>query len=160
MQHIVNISYLRSCGWGKPHKSFLQLSQTFSKAKKISSFCWKSHSKEAVSCRKKMRHVLQQYAAKGARKWCFFFITHVQACVATIRLLEIAWILTSDCIKLSGNHAISGSYVIGCRRSSPWVGKTRKTYRLYCKKRTTQYSLLTTFAVWSATPPLNSFCSI
>ena len=62
------------------------------------------------------------------------FITHVQACVATIRLLEIAWILTSDCIKLGGNHAISGSYVTRCKRSPPWVGKTRNTYRLYCKK--------------------------
>ena len=29
----------------------------------------------------------------------------------------------------------------------PWVGKTRNSPRFYCKKRTTQYSLNTTFAV-------------
>ena len=145
LRSVIPCPAYRSCDWGKPHKSFLQLSQTFSKTKKFSSFCLKSHSKEAVSCGKTMLHVLQQYAAKGAGKWCFAFY-HPRSRLL-IRLLEIAWILTSDCIKLRGNHAISGSYVTRCKRSSSWVGKTRNTYRLYCKKRTTQYSLLTTFAV-------------
>ena len=75
------------------------------------------------------------------------FITHVQAFVAIIRLLEIAWILTSDCITLRGNQTISGSYVTRCKRSSSWVGKTRNTYRLYCKKEllNTHYSLLSRY---------------
>ena len=96
---------------------------------------------------KNVLHVLQQYAAQGVEKWCFAFITRVQACVATVRLLEIAWILSSDCIKLRGNHARSGSYVTRCKTSSPWVGKTRNTYRFYSKKNllNTHQSLLSQY---------------
>ena len=92
----------RSCDWGKPHKSFLQLSQTFSKTKKFSSFCLKSHSKEAVSCRKKGAMFCNNMQDNEQESDFSLFITHVQACVATIRLLEITWILTSDCINYAG----------------------------------------------------------
>ena len=129
-----------------PH-DFFQLSQTFSKTKKISSFCLKSHSKEAVPCRKKCDMFYNNMLQKEQESDVSLFITHVQACVAIIRLLEIAWILTSDCITLRGNQTISGSYVTRCKRSSSWVGKTRNTYRLYCKKEllNTHYSLLSRY---------------
>ena len=133
---------MRSCDWAEPPKSFLQLSETFSKAKNSVLFAWKVIQKKLSLVEKKCAMFCNNMLQKEQESDVSLFITHVQACVATIRLLEIAWILTSDCIKLGGNHAISGSYVTRCKRSSPWVGKTRNTYRLYCKKRTTQYSLL------------------
>ena len=70
------------------------------------------------------------------------FTTHVQTCLVTklIRLLQVAWILISDWIKLRGSHAIHGSYVTCSKTSLPWAGKTRNMYR-FCRKKK-NYSLL------------------
>ena len=38
----------------------------------------------------------------------------MQRVLLHIRLLQVAWILTSDRIKLRANHAIHGSYVTCC----------------------------------------------
>ena len=57
-----------------------------------------------------------------------------------IRLLQVAWILISDWIKLRGSHAIHGSYVTCSKTSLPWAGKTRNMYR-FCRKKK-NYSLL------------------
>ena len=49
--------------------------------------------------------------------------THIQICFAIkIRLLQVAWILTSDWIKLHESHAIHWS----------WAGKTRRGYSGVC----------------------------
>ena len=50
------------------------------------------------------------------------------------RLLQVAWILTSDWIKLRGSNAIHGMYVTCCNTSLPWAGKTRNMNRLCSKK--------------------------
>ena len=58
-----------------------------------------------------------------------------------ISLLQVAWRLTSDWMKLLGSHAIHGSYVTCCETSLSWTGKTRNMYRFFCKKK----KLLSTF---------------
>jgi len=50
------------------------------------------------------------------------------------KLLQVAWILTSDWIKLRGSHAIRGIYVTCCNTSLPWASKTRNMYR-FCSKK-------------------------
>ena len=50
------------------------------------------------------------------------------------RLLQVAWILASDWIKLHGSHAIRGIYVTFCNTSLSWAGKTRNMYR-FCSKK-------------------------
>ena len=85
-----------------------------------------------------------------------------------ISLLQVAWRLTSDWMKLLGSHAIHGSYVTCCETSLSWTGKTRNMYRFFCKKK----KLLSTFCnnlfvarevdSWvakHARPLFNSFCS-
>ena len=65
-----------------------------------------------------------------------------------IRLLQAAWILTSDWIKLRGSHAIHGSYVTCCKTSLLWVSKTRNMYRFSAKSRTALLFQQQLFATW------------
>ena len=52
-----------------------------------------------------------------------------------IRLSQVAcWVLTSDWIKLRGNHAIQASYVTCSKTSLPWAGRTRNMYKFSFKK--------------------------
>ena len=74
------------------------------------------------------RNVLKSYVTR--------FTTHT--CLALrgqIRLLQIAWILSSDWIKWRGSHARHARELLTCCKTRlPWVGKTRIMYRFYCKK--------------------------
>jgi len=72
-------------------------------------------------------------AAKRVKKRCCAFYH-------SIRLLQVAWIQTSDWIKLRGSHAIHGDYVTWCKTSLPWV--KRSTWKDFvAKRRTTLYFL-------------------
>ena len=58
-----------------------------------------------------------------------------------IRLLQVAWILTSDWIKLRGNHAIHGSYVTCCKQVCLGPVKRATCTDFVAKSRTTLYFL-------------------
>ena len=58
-----------------------------------------------------------------------------------IRLLQVAWILTSDWIKLRGNHAIHGSYVTCRKQVCLGPVKRAKCTDFVAKSRTTLYFL-------------------
>ena len=57
-----------------------------------------------------------------------------------IRLLQVAWILTSDWIKWWRSHIVYWSYVTCCKTSLPSASKMSKMYR-FCRKNY-NYSLL------------------
>ena len=63
----------------------------------------------------------------------------IEPVLQQIRSLQVAWILTSDWIKLRRSHAIHGSYITSCTTSLPWAGKTRIMCRFVLKSRTTLY---------------------
>ena len=48
-----------------------------------------------------------------------------------IRFLLVAWILTSDWLKLRGSQAIDGRFFTFCQAHLPWAGKMRKMYRFF-----------------------------
>ena len=58
-----------------------------------------------------------------------------------IRLLQVAWILTSDWMKLRGNHAIHGSYVTCCKQVCLGPVKRATCTDFVAKSRTTLYFL-------------------
>ena len=108
------------------------------------------------------------------KRCCTFYHPYSNLSSSKWRLLRVAWILTSDWIKLCGSHAIHRSYVTSCKTSLPWAAKTRSMYRFCCKKWTTLYFLQQLFAtcnnliccktgwmrvVKRAASLFNSFCS-
>ena len=74
-------------------------------------------------------------AAKRVEKRCWaFYHSSIKPVLQQISLLQVAWILTSNWIKLRGSHAAHGSYVTGCKTSLLWTGKAHNMYRFCCKK--------------------------
>ena len=75
-----------------------------------------------------------------------------------IRLLQVAWILTSDWIKLRGIHAIYGIYVTCCKKSllsgsvcaacTDFVGKSRANLYFLQKRFVTCNNLVVARQVW------------
>ena len=65
-----------------------------------------------------------------------------------LRLLQAAWILTSDLIEVRGSHARNGSYVTCCKTNLLWVSKTRNMYRFSAKSRTALLFQQQLFATW------------
>ena len=68
-------------------------------------------------------------------------------------LLQVAWILTSNWVKLSGSRAIQVNYVTYCKTSLRWAGKTRNIYWFRCNK----IELLSTFCNPFPQPVTNWF---
>ena len=68
-------------------------------------------------------------------------------------LLQVAWILTSNWVKLSGSRAIQVNYVTYCKTSLRWAGKTRDIYWFRCNK----IELLSTFCNPFPQPVTNWF---
>ena len=67
-----------------------------------------------------------------------------KALMQQIRLLQVASILTTDWITLRGSHATHGYYVICCKTSLPWAGKTCTDF--VARNRTTLCFLQQLFA--------------
>ena len=81
-----------------------------------------------------MQLVLQHYRKAGWKAMLRVLPPILKPVLQQITL-QVAWILTSDWIKLRGNYAIHSSYITCCKTSLPWVDKTRNMYRVFCKKK-------------------------
>ena len=63
-----------------------------------------------------------------------------------IRLLQVAWIATSDWLKLRGSHKYSQQWPTCCKTGLPWASKSCNMYRFPAKWRTILYFLDQVFA--------------
>ena len=63
-----------------------------------------------------------------------------------IRLLQVAWIATSDWLKLRGSHKYSQQRPTCCKTGLPWASKSCNMYRFPAKWRTILYFLDQVFA--------------
>ena len=101
-----------------------------------------------------LRWVKGNTAAKRVEKQCCeFYWPTFKPVLQQIRLLQVAWILTSDWTRLRGSHAIDWSDVTCCKTSSSWAGKTCNMYRFCCKK----VELLATFCTIFSQPATTRF---
>lgn len=69
-----------------------------------------------------------------------------------IRLLQVAWITTSDWLKLRRSHKYTQEWPSCCKSGLPWAGKSCNMYRFRAKWRTTlyfpQHVFATSMTVW------------
>ena len=63
-----------------------------------------------------------------------------------IRLLPVAWITTSDWLKLRGSHKYTQQRPTCCKTGLPWAGKSCSLYRFSSRWGTTLYFLQQVFA--------------
>ena len=72
-----------------------------------------SHARKAtVKCRMKTSNLFCNIAAKQVEKQCCTFRhSTFKPVLQQLRLLQVAWILTCDWIKLQGSHVVLGSYL-------------------------------------------------
>ena len=78
-------------------------------------------------------------------------LTPLKLVLQQMRLLQVAWTLTSDWIKLRGNHAIHKSYVTFCKTIclGPVKLGTQHVQIFFARSRTTLYSVTQQlFATW------------
>ena len=94
-----------------------------------------------------MQPVLQGCKTSCIALLYIFPAPRIKPVLQQIRLLHVAWILTSDWIKLRGSHAIHRNYVACWKTSLLLACKTSNVERFCCEKsRTTHYFLQQLFA--------------
>ena len=80
---------------------------------------------------------------KRVEWWCWaFYHPHIKPVLQQIRLLQVAWILTSDWIKLRRSHTIYGSYVTRPKTRLLWAAKCRTTLQFLQQFFTTCNNLI------------------
>ena len=117
------------CNWTW-HRTSLTRNQHFRIHSHTSGY-WLLYIKVTIKRATFLQNVLKSDVAR--------FTTRVQTCLAANK---VAWILTSDWIKLRRSHAIRRIYVTCCKTGLSWASKTRNMNRFCCKKYS--YSLLST----------------
>ena len=76
-----------------------------------------------------LQHVLQKCWKRVVWRCCAFCYPHIKPVLQQIRLLQVAWILTYDWIKLRRSHTIYGSYVTLSKTRLLWAAKCRTTLK-------------------------------
>ena len=74
-----------------------------------------------------LQHVLQKCWKRVEWRCCAFYHPHIKPVLQQIRLLQVAWLLTYDWIKLRRSHTIYGSYVTLPKTRLLWAAKCRPT---------------------------------
>ena len=79
-----------------------------------------------------------------------------------IRLLQVAWITTSDWLKLRGSHKYTQEWPTCCKTGFPWAGKSCNMYRFPARWRTALYFLQRGFATCNYSMKCidDRFCSL
>ena len=70
-----------------------------------------------------LQHVLQKCWKRVEWRCCSFYHPHIKPVLQQIRLLQVAWLLTSDWIKSPRSHTIYGSYVTWPKTRFHWAAK-------------------------------------
>ena len=113
-------------------------------------------SKARVNRATKTSNMFCSIATKRLEKRCCTFYhqrSNLFCKQQQMSLLQVAWILTSNWVKLSGSRAIQVNYVTYCKTSLRWAGKTRNMYWFRCNK----IELLSTFCNPFPQPVTNWF---